>query len=269
MDTKQKYVMQIAYEGNSYSGWQRQANSEKTVQAYIEDAIEKIFGSKTSVIASGRLDAEVHARGLPVQFSLDTNLSEGQILRAINSHLPKDIRVILVEKKANSFHLPNHVTQKTYRYFLLHDAHRSMQSHWPFLRNWTWYYPYSLNFELLAKEMKCLEGEHDFAAFQNVGTPVESTVRTIYQAQLLQHSFDQNSCPWYPPPSLNIQLLELKFTGNGFLKQMVRNLVGTLTEIASNRAKVSSVNELFVLKDRKMAGATAPGYALFLNEVDY
>lgn len=225
-------------------------------------------GQKISVVASGRTDAMVHARAINAHVRVDTQMPPIDILRAINSQLPKEIRVTAAEFVTDDFHAQQSARGKTYCYYILHDPETRMKSHWPFLRRYSWYVPWPLDYEVMRQQLRQLVGEHDFACFQNVGTDLNSTVRTIHSADLICHSAE-NQPAFMPPAELSMQLIEIRLQGNGFLKQMVRNIVGTIVEFGTGRAGAPDITTIIASRDRSQAGATAPGYGLFLDHVEY
>ena len=268
--SKRFFCSCLCYVGSNFCGWQRQPESQSTlsVQQLFEEALEKVFQNKITCVASGRTDAGVHARRQIVHFNAETNLPNETILKAVNTYLPKDIRVLKIVEREKSFHAQRSATAKTYRYFILHSPNNHSSLSWPYLKKFTWFVPGHLDIFSMQEALKHMEGTHDFRAFQNTGTKLQSTVREIFSAQLIQHSNLQDF-PWMPPAELKMQLLEIQIRGSGFLKQMVRAIAGTIVEVGRGKRKAEEMRGLLTKKDRSLSGITAPPYGLFLENVEY
>ena len=228
------FKLTLAYIGTNYRGWQKQAEDFPlpTVQEVLEIAVKKIVGEhKFFMHGSGRTDAGVHGRAQVAHLRITSKLPVERLLLALNRHLPDDVRIINLEEMPAKFHAQLDVNAKTYRYFVLHSLDQKQQVNWPFLRNYTWYVSYPLDLDKMRHALGQLVGIHDFKSFQNRGTPLPSTVREILAVELTSHRFGQSAFPWLPPPELNCELLEFRLRGTGFLKQMVRTIVGTVVEI--------------------------------------
>jgi tRNA pseudouridine38-40 synthase len=263
----------IAYKGTHYRGWQKQAKSggPETIQELLEKAAKKILKKKRVIFhASGRTDAGVHARAQVAHFSAEVDLPASTIIKAINAHLPEDIRILKMEECSPDFHSQLDAKTKTYRYFILNTHTGKDPIHWPFLRPYTWFVSYPLNFDHMKSALAQLEGNHDFKSFQNRGTILENTEREILEAKLVIHQGNPREIPpWMPGPEFEAKLLEIRIQGSGFLKQMVRNIVGTLVDIGRGRNKPEEILLMLAKKDRIAAGMTAPANALFLDHVSY
>lgn len=263
----------IAYQGTHYEGWQKQARegAGPTVQDLLQQAAAKVLKqTKITLHGSGRTDSGVHARGQVAHLRAKVDLPPKVLIKAINAHLPDDIRVLRLEPCAPDFHAQLHAKRKTYRYFLLHTNTGKDPIHWPFLRPYTWFVTFPLHYAAMSDALARLEGTHDFRSFQNIGTPVEDTVREILTAKLVVHGGDpRENPPWMPSGDFEAKLLEIRVTGSGFLKQMVRNIVGTVVEVGRGKLAPAHVDEILARKDRKAGGMTAPAQGLFLDEVSY
>jgi tRNA pseudouridine38-40 synthase len=191
------------------------------------------------------------------------------LIKAINAHLPEDIRILEMEDCAEDFHSQLDVTAKTYRYFILNTHTGKDPVHWPFLRPYTWFVTYPLSYENMQNALDTLVGRHDFASFQNKGTPVPDTVREILEAKLIVHDSGREAFPWMPGPEFEAKLLEIRVRGTGFLKQMVRTIVGTVVEVGRGRISPDRMAEMLEKKDRAASGMTAPANGLFLDHVEY
>ncbi len=243
--------MSIAYDGAAYLGWQIQAEG-RTIQSEVESALNSVTGDQIRVTASGRTDSGVHALGQVASFESKTELETAALHRAINSNLPKDIRILSVEEAAPGFHAIRDAVSKKYRYFIQDGGVQD-----PFLRGWSWYLPQKLDDWHMQDAATELVGEHDFATYQSSGSPRSSTVRTIHEFTV-ERQVGQLCEP-----------IVIEVSANGFLYNMVRNLVGTLAEVGLEKQPISWPREILAEKDRKVAGPTAPPQGLFLVSVEY
>ena len=239
----------VAYDGTDFVGWQRQANGV-SIQGLIEDALEKIHGRAVAVAGAGRTDSGVHALAQVAGFTLERPMAPDVLVRALNAHLPDAIRVTAADEVPASFHPRFAARSKTYRYRMLNSDVAS-----PFERRYAWHVPGPLDLEAMSAAARLLEGEHDFAAFQAAGSDVATTVREILSSRVA-------ACP---QPGL----VTYEITGTGFLRHMVRTIVGTLVEIGRGRRPADSIAQLLVVGDRALAGPTAPAAGLFLVGVHY
>lgn len=263
----------VAYDGTHYRGWQPQllaTGSLPTIGETLQAAAAKVLKKKSVVIhGSGRTDAGVHARAQVAHMRTEADLPASVLIKAINAHLPPDVRILKLEDCAPGFHAQLDVTAKTYRYFILHARTGKDPVHWPFLRPYTWFVTYPLDYEAMRAALKRLEGEHDFASFQNKGTPVPDTVREIHEAKLLVVEGSRELPPWMPGPEFDARLLEIRVRGSGFLKQMVRTIVGTVVEVGRGKLPPEAITEILKQKSRSASGMTAPPQGLFLDHVEY
>lgn len=239
----------LAYDGTDYSGWQLQPD-DRTVQGVLERVLADIVGAPVRVHGSGRTDAGVHALGQVAHFDCPDERADIPWGRALNATLPKDVRVTDAVVVADDFHSRYSAVAKTYEYVLWTRREWCL----PQRRRFVWNCG-PVDVAAMERAAGVLLGEHDFAAFQNVGTPVKSTVRTITDIVCR--------------PGLTEDELVWRFTADGFLKQMVRNLMGAL--VACGRGKFSTDVVRTILKegDRSAAPATAPPQALTLVSVEY
>lgn len=262
----------VAYQGTQYQGWQKQAVSggPATVQEMLEKAARAVTRQKkVSLHGSGRTDSGVHARGQVAHLRAEVDFPAETLLKAMNAHLPEDIRILSLEECGEDFHSQLDVTAKTYRYFILNARPGKAAVHWPFLRPFTWFVTYPLDLAAMREALKKLEGEHDFKSFQNTGTPIENTVREILKAELIVHENSADSPPWMPGLDSHSQLLEIRVRGTGFLKQMVRTIVGTIVEVGRGKMKPAELDAILKQKSRAASGMTAPANGLFLDNVEY
>jgi len=238
----------LAYDGTRFVGWQRQAQGE-SIQGLLEDALARFEGSPVTVHGAGRTDAGVHALGQVASVRVTCPHDVATLTRALNAHLPEDLRVLAVEEAAADFHARFSAKSKTYRYVI-----RNGPIAMPFERAYVWHLAEPLNVEAMQRAAALLVGTHDFAAFQSVGTETPGSVRTVLRSGILQFE-----------PSL----LSYQVTGEGFLRHMVRALTGTLVEIGRGWREPESIQSLLSGGRRSDAGATAPPHGLFLVSVDY
>ena len=270
----QSFRLVVAYCGTNYFGWQKQAKADgpPTVQEMLENAARKVLRQQKVIIhGSGRTDTGVHARAQVAHLRARVDFPPATLLKAINAHLPEDIRVLQLEPAPPEFHAQLSAKGKTYRYFILH-APGPNPAHWPFLRPYAWFVTYPLDLAAMEKALAALEGRHDFKSFQNRGTPVEDTVRELHEARLIVHPRGPASAeqlPWMPGPEFNGQLLEIRVSGSGFLKQMVRTIAGTVVEVGRGKLKPEAVTAMLAEKNRKASGMTAPAHGLFMDHVRY
>lgn len=248
---KRFFKLVVAYNGRAYVGWQVQPQG-RTVQAEIELALEQVTQVPTRVTASGRTDSGVHALGQVVSFSSTTHLNPDTLQRALNGNLPKDIRVLSAEWAPDDFHAIRDAVSKRYRYFIQDGGIQD-----PFLSDWCWYVPKELDESRMREAADLLVGEHDFASYQSAGSPRATTVRTIHEF-VLERQIGQLCEP-----------IVIEISANGFLYNMVRNLVGTLVDVGEGKQPTTWPHEILAKKDRKQAGPTAPPQGLFLLSVEY
>lgn len=244
----------LAYDGTAYVGWQRQPNGT-SIQALVEQALEPIEGAPVAVVGSGRTDAGVHALGQVASVRLGHPLSTGALVRALNARLPEDVRVLDAAEAADDFSARFSATGKTYRYRILAQPLGD-----PFERRYAWHVPQPLDTAAMEAALAALPGERDFASFQAAGSSVASTVRCLTAAALSLET---------RPPGRHVSVIACEFSATGFLRHMVRNLVGTLVEVGAGRRSVASVAAALEARDRSAAGITAPPHGLFLVRVDY
>lgn len=239
----------IQYDGTRYAGYQIQPNGN-TVQAELEKALKKMHkGRAVKVVASGRTDSGVHARGQVIHFDTDLSIPSSNWRRALSSLLPADIMVEDAGVVEPDFHARYGASGKEYRYFVWNATDPDI-----FKRLYRYHVRSELNVEAMREACGHLLGEHDFTSFCSPKTDVKGEkVRTIYQAEVLQ----------------NGEELTFIFRGSGFLYNMVRILVGTLLEIGRGERKPSELPAMIEAKDREAAGKTAPPHGLFLWEVHY
>ncbi len=236
----------LAFDGTEYHGWQIQAGPP-TIQETLRNAIRNITGEQANIVASGRTDAGTHARRLVASFLTSSRISPAQLVRALNSSLPRDILVLSARRVPAAFHARYSAYSKVYRYQIYRGAVLP-----PHLVREYYHYPYPIDLHDMERAAKSFIGEHDFASFA-AGTPEKSTVRRIFRCELR---------------STGGRLI-VTVEGNGFLHHMVRNMVGTLLEVGRGHMSQNQFRELFRKRDRRLAGFTAPANGLILWKVRY
>lgn len=245
MGTK-NFKLVISYDGTNYHGWQVQDNGP-SIQGKIEDSLGSIFNTPVRLRYSSRTDTGVHALCQVASFRAETCIKEENIKRALNSMLPDDIVVTSVNVMPDDFDARKPV-KKTYKYCIKNCATRD-----PFYLNRAWWIPYGLDLGLMYKASRSLVGTHDFQAFMSSGSDVKTTVRKIFDIDI----------------TISSDNIFINITADGFLKQMVRNIVGTLVDVARGHIPANKVKEILDSKDRKTAGVAAPACGLYLEKVYY
>ncbi|MCX5848396.1 MAG: tRNA pseudouridine(38-40) synthase TruA [Deltaproteobacteria bacterium] len=242
------FKMIVEYDGTAYCGWQRQENGT-SIQQLLEEAIKLITGQKVAVIGSGRTDAGVHALNQVGSFKCSTKLPVNKIFMGMNSVLPPDIVIKEMEEVADEFHAQHDVKSKVYVYKICNQRLRPVLG-----RNYFWHIRFPLDLELMKKAAQFLIGTHDFSCFCATGTKVKDRVRTITYIEI---------------KTSDDRLIEIKVESHGFLKYMVRNIIGTLVEVGRGKRKPEEMKVIIESRNRNIAGVTAPACGLFLKEVKY
>ena len=241
----------IAYDGTAYAGWQLQPNGV-TIQQRLEEAWTLLTREQLRIIASGRTDAGVHASAQVCSLETASELSCYRTVRGINAHLPDDIAVLKVENAPKGFHAIRDASRKTYRYVIQFGKVRN-----PLTRHTAWFFPYALDVAAMSDATRHLVGKHDFASFQAAGSQRESTIRNLTQLDCVGISRHGST------------YIAITTTCNGFLYNMVRNIVGTLAEVGRGSQEPDWVKDVLQQQNRSRAGPTAPAHGLMLVNVDY
>ncbi len=237
----------IEYDGTGYHGWQVQADV-RTIQGVIEGKLAQITGEQVRLIASSRTDTGVHALGQVANFKTRSFLDAGSFLKALNSLLPEDIRVKTVEEVDEAFHARFSAKGKIYEYRILNGVFPS-----PFHRHFSWFVPGRLDLGRMKKAAKKLVGRHDYSSFCSAGSMHSTPMRDIYEITIERRG----------------GLVVMRIEANAFLRQMVRNIVGTLIEVGRGRMTPSQFGGILEARDRRTAGIAAPAQGLFLVRVHY
>jgi tRNA pseudouridine38-40 synthase len=238
----------IEYDGTRYHGWQRQANA-KTIQETIENALAIMAKEPIRLIGSGRTDAGVHALGQVANFHCRADIPPRAFVAGLNSLLPDDIVIHSCQSMDNRFHSQYDAKKKTYRYRILNQPVPTAIG-----RQYAWFIPGNLDIFAMQEAARFLVGPHDFKSFEASGSPRSHTVRNVTASRV------------YRDPENHV-IFEI--TANGFLRFMVRNIVGTLTDVGAKKFPPLRMKEILLAADRNMASATAPPQGLFLVRVVY
>jgi tRNA pseudouridine38-40 synthase len=240
-----KLVLQ--YDGTDYVGWQRQPNGV-SIQELIEKAIEPIEGRPVAVVGAGRTDAGVHALGQVASVQLESAIDPAALARALNATLPEDVRVAAAEEAAPDFNARFSATGKVYAYRIWAGPFLP-----PFERRYFWHLPGSLDIDRMRQAARALMGTHDFSAFRAAGSDAAASERTIRELEIDNET----------------ERVIVTVAGDGFLRYMVRAIVGTLVEVGQGRRPVAGVAAALASRDRSQAGPTAPAKGLVLLKVEY
>ena len=237
----------VAYDGTNYSGWQIQPNAP-TVEQVLDSAVYALTGENVHVTGASRTDAGVHGLGNVAVFDTESTIPGERFSYALNRYLPEDVSIQESRQVADTFH-PRHCnTRKTYEYKILNTTFPVPQ-----LRNYSWHVPGKLDVDKMQEAAELLVGEHDFKSFCCVRSQTETTIRHIY--------------------SLNVRreddFVILSITGNGFLYNMVRIIAGTLVQIGKGQLCSDDIKKMLELRDRTVAGQTAPPQGLTLMKIEY
>jgi len=237
----------IEYDGTRYHGWQVQQNVE-TIQGTIEEKLAQITGKAVRLVASGRTDTGVHALGQVAHFKTESTLEAMSLLKALNSLLPEDIHIKGAEEVEETFHARFGAKGKVYEYRIFNGEFPS-----PFYRHFSWFIPGTLDLARMRKAATKLKGRHDFSSFCSAGSDFSSHIREVYEIDV----------------GVRDSLIIIQVEANAFLKQMVRNIVGTLVDVGRRKLTPLQFGAILKARDRRKAGATAPAQGLFLVKVNY
>jgi len=245
-----KYFMTFSYDGTNFNGYQKQPR-KRTIQKEVEDVLSQINdGKSVSIYSSGRTDAGVHALNQKAHFEMNIKISPDRLLRGMNSLLPSDIYVKNIEMVEDDFHARFNAIGKEYIYKI------NMGGYDPIERNYVYQYCKKLDVFSMERGIKYLEGTHNYKSFVKTDEEIVDYVRTISQVSIVRDSKDINK-------------LVITFVGTGFLRYMVRNMVGLLIEIGEGKRKPEDIIEILKYENRKFAGKTAPSCGLYLRNVFY
>jgi tRNA pseudouridine38-40 synthase len=248
MDDTKNIKMILQYDGTDYHGWQRQKNGI-TIQEVIENTLKMILGEPITLIGSGRTDAGVHALHQVCNFSTVSDIAPEALRRALNSILDDNIFIKNAEHVPAEFHSRYSVKSKIYEYRVWNSKERNV-----FLRNYSWHVREILEIDKIKRCLSMLEGRNDFSSFRSTGSENRNPIREMIRADVSTGSDG---------------LVIFVFEADGFLRHMVRNIVGTVMDVGKGRIGVPEFEEIFSSLDRKKAGIKAPPQGLFLTMVNY
>jgi len=238
----------ISYDGTDYLGWQKQKKG-KTIQDTLESALSKIFKKPVKVTGSGRTDAGVHALAQVANFTVKPlRIPLAKLPSVINNALPPDIRITGCELVDEDFNARRSAKEKTYLYVISNSVVQS-----PFSARYAWHVPSPLDIKKMKRAARHLKGRHDFKAFSASDSSTENTIRTIKKITIEKNGTE----------------IFVLITANGFLKQMARNIVGTLVDVGRGKIDPEEIKNILLSRDRKRAGKCAPANGLFLLNVRY
>lgn len=242
-----RFLIKFSYDGTNYSGYQKQPGLN-TIEGKLEEALTKINnGVKTTITSTGRTDKKVHALSQYGHADIKVSITEYKLKRALNSNLPEDIHVIDTKIVNDNFHARYNVAEKTYKYIMNPGEYN------PIERNYVFQYNYKLNINAMKKAIEYFKGTHDFRAFVTDNKEKENCIRTITETNIEE---DNNK-------------LTITFTGNGFMRYQVRNMIGILIKVGENKLEPNKIKEIIESKDRLKAGKTAPAEGLYLVDVKF
>lgn len=238
----------VKYDGTKYNGWQRLTeNTEKSIQGKIELVLSKLLNEEIKIIGSGRTDAGVHALMQVCNFKTESSLPK-DFINNFNKYLPEDIKIVEIKSVDDRFHSRFNAKKKTYMYRIDNNLFAD-----PFLRKFAFHVEEKLDMKAIKEVSKIFLGEHDFTSFSRMSGKKKSCVRTIESIEFKEEN----------------GFIEIYFTGDGFLYNMVRMITGTLIQIGRNQSNLSEVRELLESKDRSKHRYTVPPNGLFLYNVEY
>jgi tRNA pseudouridine38-40 synthase len=244
------FHLTVAYDGTDFFGWQWQPD-RRTIQGVVEEAVQRVTGEKLRVVGSGRTDAGVHAYGQAVSFISSTRLEADVLLRALNANLPYDVRVVNAMEASSDFCAMRKSTGKRYRY-VIHNAPIPDV----FSRNRVWFVYDHLDADAMREAARGLVGRHDFKTYETSGSPRVGTCRTIRDLTVTRGRGGGEQ-----------DRIVIEVEADGFLYNMVRNLVGTLVQVGKGKQPVGWPEEILAARDRRLAGPTAPPQGLYLIQV--
>lgn len=242
------YKLLIQYDGTRYNGWQRQGNTENTIQGKLNEIIGKYLQEEVDIAGSGRTDAGVHAYGQVASFKVKKYFDTEQFRADVNGFLPKDIRILSVENADDRFHARLSAVSKTYEYVIDNGDVSDV-----FTRKYSWRIEEKADVKKMLAAAEKLTGTHDYTSFCGNKKFKKSPVRTVTDITIKEQEGK----------------IVIAYTGDGFLQNMVRIMTGTLVEVGLGKRRADSMEGILNAKNREMAGMMAPPEGLFLKEVYY
>ena len=245
---KKNYALIISYDGTRLGGFQKQGNTDNTIQKMLEDTFSNITGENIEVIASGRTDAGTHAYGQVINFKTSSNLPKNDILKLANESLPNSIVCKEINEVDLRFHSRYNAASKKYLYKITNAPVNN-----PFMRKYAYFYDGHIDIQKMIAASNFLIGEHDFSAFSSNKKMKKSSVRVIYSIKIEKVHEE----------------VTIEIEANGFLYNMARIITGTLLEVGTGKFAVSQIEKILASKKRSEAGITLPPHGLYLLEVKY
>lgn len=245
-----RYFISFSYDGSKYNGYQKQPDA-RTIQGELESALKKINSNKdVNVSAAGRTDAGVHAYNQKAHFDLDSDIECNKLKKSLNSLLPSDIYIKGVVNVDDDFHARFNAKAKEYIYKI------NLGTYNPIEKDYVYQYNKKLDIAEMERALKYIEGTHDFRSFTKIDEEKNDYIRTIVQTNLIREI-------------RNVNMITISILGTGFMRYMVRNIVGLLIEIGEGKHKSEDIIKILNLKDRSKAGICAPACGLYLKDVYY
>lgn len=239
--------LKLEYDGTNFCGWQKQLNG-RTVETVLQSSIEKIVKEDIKLIGCSRTDSGVHAKEYITSFKTESKIPSEKFKDAINTKLPKDIVVLSSEEVAEDFHPRYHTKGKTYCYTILNSELPKAIG-----KDYLYHFKWKLDVDKIIEASKYFIGTHDFNAFRSLGGSVKTTIRTIWDIRIEKDE----------------EIIKIYVSGDGFLYNMVRIIVGTLLQVGRNKIEPAEIESIINEKDRKKAGKCAPAEGLCLEKVFY
>ena len=242
-----RIMLTVSYDGTNYCGWQIQPNGI-TIEEVLNKHLSNLFQNDIKVIGASRTDSGVHALSNIAVFDTDARMAADKVAFALNQRLPQDIRVVCSQEVAPDFHPRRCNSKKTYEYRIYNGKIEN-----PITRLYAYFVYVPLDIDKMQKAAECLIGSHDFKSFCVPKTKVQSTVRTIYDIKVYKQE----------------NYISIEISGNGFLFNMVRIIVGTLIQVGRGAREVEEMEQILKACDRKAAGPTAPAHGLLLKSYEF
>jgi len=260
---KRNIKLTMMYDGSGYAGWQRLGNLNKklSIQTVLEECLSLYLGEEIKIIGSGRTDAGAHALGQVANFFCNSKQSVEDMIKGLNEVIPEDIAILSMEQVGKEFHSRYSAKAKTYEYRIDEGETQSV-----FTRKYTDHVTSSLNLEAMVEATTYLIGTHDFKAFSTDRKDGKSTSRTIESINIHRN---MNSRQHLQRIRMDSNELRITLTGDGFLYNMVRIIVGTLLEVGEGKRQPQDMKSIIESRDRQMAGMTVSSQGLFLCHVRY
>lgn len=242
------YKLTIQYDGGRYKGWQRLGNSDNTIQGKIESVLSQMVGEEVEIIGSSRTDAGVHALHQVANVKLNGDWAADEIKKYFKRYLPQDISVVDVALVPERFHARYNSKVKTYLYKIWNEEHTN-----PFMRKYSMHVEQKLDINKMKQAAQYFIGSHDFTAFSNAKSKKKSMVREIYSLHIEKED----------------DFIQIRVSGNGFLHNMVRKIVGALIEVGAGRMDANDIPTILEAKERNAINCLADGSGLYLEKIDF